>query len=296
MQMRAKLLIGLALFAPLGALAQPPQAFKYQAVARDSSGKILANQKISLRASLSTDSAGSAIYSETQSLTTDQFGLVSTAIGTGTPVTGTFSSVAWGNGPKYLKIEIDPQGGSAFKTVSNNKLLSVPYALFAGSGYKGKAPVSIDTTLTIGLNPGTNPNDLMTWDGNNWVSKPLSLTHAALDSLNLDNRQPSLALNYIIALQGVFPSQNQANEPYLAEIIMFAGNFAPTGWAFCNGQLLPINQYQAVFSLLGTTYGGNGTTNFALPDLRGRVPVGFGQGSGLSNYPLGDTVGTETIH
>lgn len=69
-----------------------------------------------------------------------------------------------------------------------------------------------------------------------------------------------------------------AFEPYLSQISMFAFNFPPKGWAFCNGQLLPINQNQALFSLLGTTYGGNGQTTFGLPDLRGRVPMHIGQG------------------
>jgi microcystin-dependent protein len=68
------------------------------------------------------------------------------------------------------------------------------------------------------------------------------------------------------------------SEPFLAEIKMMSFNFPPKGWAFCNGQFLPINQNQALFSLLGTTYGGNGQTNFALPDLRGRVPIHFGAG------------------
>ncbi len=67
-------------------------------------------------------------------------------------------------------------------------------------------------------------------------------------------------------------------EPFLSEIRIFSFGYAPRGWAFCNGQLLPINQNQALFSLLGTTYGGNGQTNFALPDLRGRVPISFGSG------------------
>jgi microcystin-dependent protein len=83
-------------------------------------------------------------------------------------------------------------------------------------------------------------------------------------------------------------------DPILASIMIFGGNFAPKGWAFCNGQILSINQNQALFSLLGTTYGGNGTTNFALPDLRGRVPMHMGQGPGLSNYVLGQSAGTET--
>ena len=84
-------------------------------------------------------------------------------------------------------------------------------------------------------------------------------------------------------------------EPFLGEIRLFPYNFAPRGWAFCNGQILSIAQNTALFSLLGVTYGGNGQTTFALPDLRGRVPVSAGQGPGLSNYILGQTGGTENV-
>jgi microcystin-dependent protein len=78
--------------------------------------------------------------------------------------------------------------------------------------------------------------------------------------------------------------------PYIGEIRMFGGTFAPVGWAFCNGQLLPISQNDALFSLIGTTYGGDGQTTFALPDLRGRIPIH--QGSG---FQLGQIAGTETV-
>jgi microcystin-dependent protein len=80
-------------------------------------------------------------------------------------------------------------------------------------------------------------------------------------------------------------------EGYLAEIRMFAGNFAPRGWFFCQGQLLSIAQWTAVFALVGTTYGGNGQTTFGVPDLRGRVPVGTGQGPGLPSIDLGEMSG-----
>ena len=83
-------------------------------------------------------------------------------------------------------------------------------------------------------------------------------------------------------------------EGTIAEIRMFAGNFAPKNWAYCQGQLLPISSNQALYSLLGTTYGGDGRTTFALPDLRGRVPVGSGQGAGLSPVNLGQPGGSET--
>lgn len=84
-------------------------------------------------------------------------------------------------------------------------------------------------------------------------------------------------------------------EPFLGEIRIFGGNFAPHGWALCQGQVLPIAQNTALFSILGTTYGGNGTTTFALPDLRGRAAMGMGQGPGLSDRTLGETGGTESV-
>ena len=79
--------------------------------------------------------------------------------------------------------------------------------------------------------------------------------------------------------------------PHLGEIAIFAFNFPPKGWALCSGQILPIAQNQALFALLGTTYGGNGITTFGLPDLRGRAAVSSGQGPGLSNYSLGSQTG-----
>lgn len=83
------------------------------------------------------------------------------------------------------------------------------------------------------------------------------------------------------------------SEPFVGEIRMFGFNFAPRNWAFCAGQLMPISQYSAVFSLLGTTYGGDGRSTFALPDLRGRAPINQGQGPGLQHYQLGKQGGTE---
>lgn len=88
-------------------------------------------------------------------------------------------------------------------------------------------------------------------------------------------------------------SATAAGNPFLGEIQQFAGNFAPRGWMFCEGQLLSIDQNQALFSILGTNYGGDGRTSFALPDLRGRVPLHPGTGPGLSSYSLGQQVGAE---
>jgi len=84
-------------------------------------------------------------------------------------------------------------------------------------------------------------------------------------------------------------------EAYIGAIWSFGFNFAPVGWAQCNGQLLPISQNDALFALIGTTYGGDGVTTFALPNLQGRTPIGSGQGPGLPNYVVGQAAGAETV-
>lgn len=85
------------------------------------------------------------------------------------------------------------------------------------------------------------------------------------------------------------------SDQFVGEIRVFPFTFAPLGWAMCNGQLLPINQNQALFSLLGTQFGGNGTSNFALPNLQGNVPIGFGNGVGLTPYNVGDQGGVAAV-
>jgi microcystin-dependent protein len=85
-------------------------------------------------------------------------------------------------------------------------------------------------------------------------------------------------------------------DPFLGEIRLFAGSFAPNNWALCNGQILPISQYSALFSLLGTNFGGNGTTNFALPNYQGQTPIHWGQGPGLSQRTIGEADGETAVN
>ena len=99
----------------------------------------------------------------------------------------------------------------------------------------------------------------------------------------------------ILSSSLIWSTPASASEPFIAEIKMFGGNFAPRGYAFCDGQILAISQNQALFALLGTTYGGDGRTTFALPDLRGRVAIHPGSGLGLSRYNLGQRGGVETV-
>src|SRR5229473_1314075 len=124
-----------------------------------------------------------------------------------------------------------------------------------------------------------------------------------------DRRQPAARKHVALSgaqfhhcASGNFPQSQLAREkattmanPFVAEIRIFAGNFAPTGWALCDGQLLPISQNTALFSLLGTFYGGDGKSTFALPNLDGSVPLGQGQLKGGSEYFLGQSSGTDTV-
>jgi len=138
--------------------------------------------------------------------------------------------------------------------------------------------------------------------GGSALAQPFT-TGSAGGGMSHNNEQPGLGLNYIIATQGVFPSRNadtgeitqNAGEPLLGEINLFAGNFAPRGWAMLNGQTLPIAQNTALFSILGTQFGGDGRTTFALPDMRGRSAMRFGNGPGLRGYSMGQAVGSERV-
>lgn len=130
----------------------------------------------------------------------------------------------------------------------------------------------------------------------NYFSKLFRIPQSFLLSLKTFIMKKNVFLNLVVVIFFSFTiNTTTAQDAFVGEIRLFAGNFAPTGWAFCHGQILPISQNTALFSLLGTTYGGDGRSTFALPDLRGRVPVGFGQGPGLSNYSLGQKTGSESV-
>jgi microcystin-dependent protein len=154
---------------------------------------------------------------------------------------------------------------------------------FALPDLRGRDIIGASATDPVGTTvgqPTVSLADNQTPNGSNNTVQPF------------DNREPSLALNYLIALQGIFPTQGGFQDfttPLLGQIVAFAGTFAPKGWAFAAGQLLPINQNQALFSLLGTTYGGDGITTFALPDLRDRTIIGTGNG-----FIIGQLVGADS--
>lgn len=168
---------------------------------------------------------------------------------------------------------------------------------FALPDLRGRTPIGTGNGVTLGQVIGAENTALTT------ANLPVAMGGSAAP---ISNFGPSLGINFAIALSGIFPSRNQeaikdgdsaggtvsteaGEPPYLGEIIMFAGNFAPSGYALANGQLLPIASNQALFSLLGTQYGGNGTTNFALPNLQGRAAIDD-SATGI----VGDVVGSAT--
>lgn len=292
-----------------GVLAQVPEKMSYQAVIRDVQSNLVISRSVGLQISiLEGSSSGTPVYVETHVATTNANGLVSIVIGEGNIESGDFTAINWPSGAYFIKTETDPEGGTAYSISGTSQLMSVPYAFHAITADslanplpKQSLSISNDTIFLsddgfVKL-PVVGPanavvNDLISYDGANWVAKDLLIQTSGGGQAE-NNMQPWLGINHIIALQGVFPSRNSA-DPFIAEIIMFGGNFAPRGWAFCDGQLLPIAQNSALFSLLGTIYGGDGRTTFALPDLRGRTAIHPGTGPGLSNRRLGEHGGSET--
>ena len=197
---------------------------------------------------LSGSASGTVVYTEIQTPTTNANGLVNLEIGSG----AAFSTIDWNAATYFIKTETDPAGDTNYSITGTSQLLSVPYALNAKS---------LGTT-------GAN-GQILSYKNNNWVATDISSTTSISGgSQPFSTLQPYLALNYQIALYGIFPARNGI-EPFIGEIMITPYNFAVKDFALCNGQLLSIAQNTALFSLLGTTYGGNGQTTFALPDLRG---------------------------
>ena len=197
--------------------------------------------------------------------------------------------------------------GQLLPISQNQALFSILGTTFGGDGQttfalpdlRGRVAVGADSTVPLGTAFGAESTTLtLAQIPAHDHTDPGGVTGTTGGGQPVTNEQPSLALNYLIATSGIFPTQGggagfDQNTPILGQITEFAGNFAPSGWAFANGQLLPIATNTALFSVLGTQYGGNGTTTFALPDLRGSTVVGVGT-SGGTNYFTGGIFGSDT--
>lgn len=187
--------------------------------------------------------------------------------------------------------------GQILSIAQNQALFAILGTTYGGNGTTTFALPNLSGRVSVGVD-ATHPLGTIFGQENTTVTSS-GLPVPTGGGQAVPNDQPSIALNYLIATSGLYPTRDggagfDQSTPTLGQIVEFAGNFAPSGYVFANGQLLSINQNQALFSLLGTQYGGNGTTNFALPDLRGRTVVGAGTYNGQT-YNVGDTGGSDTI-
>jgi microcystin-dependent protein len=134
---------------------------------------------------------------------------------------------------------------------------------------------------------------MLTSDGTNWVAKNIS-TGVNSGGQPVTVQSPYLTMNFCIAVSGIYPQWN-GFDPFIGEVGLFGFNHTPTGWVECNGQILSTSQYPLLFTLIGILYGGNGSTTFAVPDLRGRSATNWGQGPGLSARLIGQAGGSESF-
>ena len=192
--------------------------------------------------------------------------------------------------------------GQVLQVTDNAALFSIIGTIYGGDGHTTFALPDLRGRTIVGA--GQGPGDTLVRLGDTPGSETTTLTNSQLpssvggSSAAVNNVQPALGLNYLVALEGLYPPRESGSPdpdtPFLGEIVAFAGNFAPRGYALAQGQLLAINSFQALFSLFGTTYGGDGRTTFALPDLRGRSVVdesasqGIGVRSGADMFTLTD--------
>lgn len=190
-------------------------------------------------------------------------------------------------GPKGDTGSAGPMGPMGFTGPAGALGPMGPVGPMGATGPQGaKGDPGVNFTAGSGISITTDPS--------NPDHRIIRFANGSGGTESLNNMQPSLTLNCSISTEGIFPSRNFGGDDYIGSIHFTGFNFTPRGSAFCHGQLLPISQNTALFSLLGTTFGGNGTTTFALPDMRGRVPVGAGDGPGLTPRVLGQRFGSET--
>ena len=227
-----------------------------------------------------------------------------------TPV-GTYPSRGGSSGPGDFIGELRLSGynfeagldtsGQAHPISQNTALFSIMGTTFGGDGRTTFDMPDLEARVIYGSGRGPGLGTLR--DGEFGGTPEITLTQSVLPSSvgggaqSITNEEPHQALTYLISTSGTFPSSGSglSVHGFLGQIKAFAGNFAPGGWAIANGDLLNIAGNEALFTILGTTYGGDGVSTFGLPDLRGRAAIGAGQGPGLNNIALGQKLGTEWV-
>ncbi len=240
--------------------AQTPQSFKYQAVARNAGGEFLTMQNVSLQISiLQTEVGGTAVYVETHSIQTNEFGLINLEIGNGDLVSGDISTINWSADSYFVKIEMDATGGTNYEEMGTSQLLSVPYALHALTVTDEADPVFV-------AHPANN------------------ITDAGSGEVITEIERNKLNELSIIPVGTIFP--------FAAE-----SSLVPEGWLLCDGTALNKNdnpEYADLFDIIGTNWGGSTGEDFQVPDLRGNFLRGADLGAGNDPDYADRTDGSDT--
>lgn len=283
--------------------AQAPQKMSYQAVIRNSSGALVANQSVGMRVSISTDSAfvlANINYREiyNPNPVTNMNGLVTVEIGGGLPAIGTFANINWAIGPYYIKTETDPTGGTNYTISGKSELLSVPYALFAGnvSNYSAGTGISIASNTITNTAPdqtvaitGTGHTNVTGTYPNFTVNTPnyTGGTGISVTGNTITNTAPDQTITLTgtggTVVTGTYPNFtiSTPNVVPTGTIISFAGAAIPTGWLLCDGSAVSRTTYSGLFTALASAWGsGDGSTTFNLPDLRGQFMRGVDGSAG----------------
>jgi trimeric autotransporter adhesin len=229
-----------ALMIGLQVRAQAPRAFKYQAVARDAAGNLLASQAVAFRIKIHMGSSSdTVVYTETHSVTTNTFGMVNLSIGSGTVISGTFSTIDWGASGYYVETEMDPAGGAAYVVMGTSQLLSVPYAL-----YSEKSGTSSGSGWLLTGNSGTNPasNFLGTTDNNPLLFRVNNETSGKIDPFSYNTSLGYKSLpsstpgnsNVAVGAFSLFQNTNRGNLVAIGDSALY------------NNGLLATESYQAI--------------------------------------------------
>jgi trimeric autotransporter adhesin len=247
------------------AFAQVPQAFNYQAVARNAAGTLLQNQALGVKLDIHQGTAtGTVVYSERQTPTTNNFGLFTVSVGQGTPLSGTFNTILWSSGSYWLEVGLDVSGGTTYTAMGTSQLLSVPYAMYAGS-----AP-------STGLPMGTSGQTLR-HDGTNWVANSLLYNNGTKIGINTLTPSGIMDVNYDANIytqfglpSGALMAKNGSIYTYLAY-----GTYA----AIFNGNVVP--NFSNTYDLGSTSYGFKdiymaGELNRTSTGAANMVPIAYG--------------------